>query len=62
MFGALRDAGVSVMMISQGSSEHSICFAVKDETADNVRKVAEKSGFAPRQPVIEVRGTCEDCA
>jgi len=26
LFGALRDAGVSVVMISQGSSEHSICF------------------------------------
>lgn len=32
-----------------------------DHIADNVRKIAEKSGFAPRQPVIEVRGTCEDC-
>ena len=28
LFGALREAGISVMMISQGSSEHSICFAV----------------------------------
>ncbi|GAA4041518.1 zinc uptake transcriptional repressor Zur [Sphingomonas rosea] len=32
-----------------------------DSIADNVRKVAEKSGFAPSRPVIEVRGTCEDC-
>ena len=27
LFGALRDAGISVILISQGSSEHSICFA-----------------------------------
>lgn len=32
-----------------------------DNIADNVRKAAEKSGFAPSRPVIEVRGLCEDC-
>jgi len=32
-----------------------------DRIADDVRKVAEKTGFAPKRPVIEVRGTCEDC-
>ena len=31
LFGALREAGVSVMLISQGSSEHSICFAVRED-------------------------------
>ena len=30
LFGALREAGVSVILISQGSSEHSICFAVPE--------------------------------
>ncbi|MFB9066874.1 bifunctional aspartate kinase/homoserine dehydrogenase I [Pseudofulvimonas gallinarii] len=29
VFGALHDAGVSVVMISQGSSEHSICSVVR---------------------------------
>jgi aspartokinase/homoserine dehydrogenase 1 len=43
LFGALRDAGVSVMLISQGSSEHSICFAVREETADHVRTVVERA-------------------
>jgi bifunctional aspartokinase / homoserine dehydrogenase 1 len=43
LFGALREAGVSVMMISQGSSEHSICFAVPENTADQVRKVVERA-------------------
>jgi bifunctional aspartokinase / homoserine dehydrogenase 1 len=28
LFGALRDADISVILISQGSSEHSICFAI----------------------------------
>src|SRR5688500_6692042 len=28
LFGALREHGISVILISQGSSEHSICFAV----------------------------------
>jgi bifunctional aspartokinase / homoserine dehydrogenase 1 len=43
LFGALRDAGVSVMLISQGSSEHSICFAVREESADDVRAVVERA-------------------
>ena len=33
LFGALRDEGVSVILISQGSSEHSICFAVPEADA-----------------------------
>ena len=33
LFGALRQAGVSVVMISQGSSEHSICFAIPENQA-----------------------------
>lgn len=32
-FGALHDAGVSVVMISQGSSEHSICCVVREGDA-----------------------------
>jgi aspartokinase/homoserine dehydrogenase 1 len=43
LFGALREAGVSVMMISQGSSEHSICFAVPESIAEHVRKVVERA-------------------
>jgi len=33
LFGALHDAGISVILISQGSSEHSICFAIPAEQA-----------------------------
>ena len=41
LFGALRDAGISVMLISQGSSEHSICFAVRADAAGTVKRVVE---------------------
>lgn len=33
IFGRIRDAGINVIMISQGSSEHSVCFAVKGSDA-----------------------------
>src|SRR5439155_10371144 len=32
-FGAMAQAGISVSLISQASSEHSICFAVPDSEA-----------------------------
>lgn len=34
LFSAVRDSNVNVIMISQASSEHSICFAVKQYDAD----------------------------
>ncbi len=37
LFGALARAGVSVILISQASSEHSICFAVAPEDAAAAR-------------------------
>ena len=33
LFGALHEAGISVIVISQGSSEHSICFAMPADQA-----------------------------
>ncbi|MEX1181856.1 MAG: bifunctional aspartate kinase/homoserine dehydrogenase I [Gemmatimonadota bacterium] len=48
LFGALRDAGISVVMISQGSSEHSICFAVPGSTAEHARAAVERAFFAER--------------
>ena len=48
LFGALRDAGISVIMISQGSSEHSICFAVPARAADRARAAVEQAFFAER--------------
>jgi Fur family transcriptional regulator, zinc uptake regulator len=32
-----------------------------DKVSDGVRAAAEKAGFAPVRPVIEVRGRCGDC-
>ena len=39
LFAALKDAGVSVTLISQASSEHSICIAVPQELAARARQV-----------------------
>jgi aspartokinase/homoserine dehydrogenase 1 len=43
LFGALREEGISVTLISQGSSEHSICFAVPEDSADQVKSVVERA-------------------
>lgn len=40
-FGALKQAGVSVVMISQGSSEHSICSVVQSREAAAAKKALE---------------------
>ena len=39
LFAALKDAGVSVTLISQASSEHSICIAVPADLAERARNV-----------------------
>ncbi len=43
LFAALKEAGVSVTLISQASSEHSICIAVRDDVADRAREVIAKA-------------------
>lgn len=45
LFASLKDAGVSVTLISQASSEHSICVAVPAELAE-LAQVTVKSEFA----------------
>jgi bifunctional aspartokinase / homoserine dehydrogenase 1 len=45
LFGALRDAGISVILISQGSSEHSICFAIPENQAQRAEE-AIRQAFA----------------
>lgn len=42
-FGALKQAGVSVVMISQGSSEHSICSVVQEKEADAAKKALQEA-------------------
>jgi aspartokinase/homoserine dehydrogenase 1 len=39
LFGALREEGISVILISQGSSEHSICCAIPGTEADRAARV-----------------------
>ena len=39
LFGALREDGISVVLISQGSSEHSICFAIPQAEAERTAAV-----------------------
>ncbi|MEM6771456.1 MAG: ACT domain-containing protein, partial [Bacteroidota bacterium] len=41
IFGALANAGINIILITQGSSEHAISFAVKPEEADRAREVVE---------------------
>lgn len=43
LFGALRDADISVILISQGSSEHSICFAIPQEQAVRAEAAVRKA-------------------
>jgi aspartokinase/homoserine dehydrogenase 1 len=43
LFGALREAGISVILISQGSSEHSICFAVLDSDTDRTEQTVTQA-------------------
>lgn len=49
LFGALRAVDVSVVMISQASSEHSICFAVPLAQAELAKKTVEEAFFAEIQ-------------
>ena len=63
LFGALREVGVSVMMISQGSSEHSICFAVPENAAEHVRRVVERAFAAElAQGQVQRVGVTTGCA
>jgi aspartokinase/homoserine dehydrogenase 1 len=39
LFGALREEGISVILISQGSSEHSICCAIPANEAERAERV-----------------------
>ncbi len=43
LFGALREEGISVILISQGSSEHSICCAIPQEQAERAAAVVTRA-------------------
>jgi aspartokinase/homoserine dehydrogenase 1 len=69
LFSSLKDAGVSVTLISQASSEHSICIAVPEDVAERARKVITETfadelesgqiqsvGLTPAQSIVAVVG------
>ncbi len=62
LFGALRGVGVSIVMISQASSEHSICFAVPRAQAGLAKKTIEETFFAELQrgeiQTVDLRDDC----
>jgi len=43
LFGALREEGISVILISQGSSEHSICCAIPQEQSERAVAVTRRA-------------------
>ncbi|MEM6514056.1 MAG: bifunctional aspartate kinase/homoserine dehydrogenase I [Pseudomonadota bacterium] len=69
LFAALKDAGVSVTLISQASSEHSICIAVPQSVSEHAHRVVseafadelaggqiQKVDVTPMQSIIAVVG------
>ncbi|HET7231689.1 MAG TPA: bifunctional aspartate kinase/homoserine dehydrogenase I [Longimicrobium sp.] len=48
LFAALREAGVEALMVSQGSSQHSICLAVPAGLAQAARAAVDAAFFAER--------------
>ncbi len=69
LFAALKNAGVSVTLISQASSEHSICIAVPEVVAERARDVIsdafaeelatgqlQKVDISPAQSIVAVVG------
>ncbi len=62
IFGALRAVDVSVVMISQASSEHSICFAVPRTHAELARKTVEETFVVEMQRgEVQTVDVTEDC-
>jgi len=63
LFGALKEVGVSVVMISQASSEHSICFAIPEAQAALARKTVERAFFAElHHNQIQMIDVTENCS
>jgi aspartokinase/homoserine dehydrogenase 1 len=62
LFGALHDADISVTLISQGSSEHSICFAIPAGQAALAERVVRRAFAVELRDgqiqSVEVTGGC----
>ena len=62
LFGALRAEGVSVVLISQGSSEHSICFAVPGTQGELAKRTVEEAFMSEmKRGQIQTVGLTEGC-
>jgi bifunctional aspartokinase / homoserine dehydrogenase 1 len=62
LFGTLRAEGVSVVLISQGSSEHSICFAVPGAQGELAKRTVEEAFMSEmRRGQIQTVGLTEGC-
>jgi aspartokinase/homoserine dehydrogenase 1 len=46
LFAALREAGVTALMVSQGSSQHSVCCAVPAASAETARQALQRAFFS----------------
>jgi aspartokinase/homoserine dehydrogenase 1 len=63
LFGALREHGISVALISQGSSEHSICFALDQREAERAAEVVREAFDRElRQGQIQRVDVTRDCS
>lgn len=63
LFGALREDQISVILISQGSSEHSICFAVRDADVDRTMRTVRQAFEAElRSGQIQDVAVVRDCS
>ncbi|MEO5721339.1 MAG: bifunctional aspartate kinase/homoserine dehydrogenase I [Chthoniobacterales bacterium] len=63
LFGALREVNVSVVMISQASSEHSICFAIPEAQTALARATLERAFFAElHHSQIQMIDVMPDCS
>ena len=63
LFGALRDEDISVILISQGSSEHSICFAIPQSQAALAERVVRRAfAMELREGQIQSVEVSRDCA
>ncbi len=63
LFGALRAANISVILISQASSEHSICFAIPSAMAKQAEQVVRRAFAAElEQNQIQTIKVQEQCS
>ncbi len=63
LFGALCNANISVILISQGSSEHSICFAIPRQQAQAAEQVVRRAfALELREGQIQSVGVSPSCA